>query len=133
MILEDFIVKHGEVQGESELNKVAGGKTDCVCGLVSLLALLLKILEDVVLGVLGQVAVKVTDHLDEENLVRIGTFSVKDMVFYHFNDLVAVSLKLGHDLSLVGLKGRVKLGVLRILLNGRDCFDCGALATDKVF
>ena len=130
--LKDLVVEHGEVQGESELDGVACGKIDGVGFLVGGLSLLLDILEGGILGVLSDIAIVITDHLDEESLGLIGAISIEDAVVDHVNDLLAVGLELGLDLSFVGQKGRVKLGVLGVLLDGRDCAACSALAADEV-
>ena len=94
MILEHFVVEHGEVESETKLNGVAGRKLDIVSLLISLLGLLLDILEELVLGVLGNVAVVISYHLDEESLGLLRAIGVEDAVVDHVDDLLAVSLEL---------------------------------------
>ena len=108
VILEHFVVEHGEVESETKLNGVAGRKFDCVSLLISLLGLLLDILEELVLGVLGNVAVVISYHLDEESLGLLSAFGVEDAVVDHVDDLLAVALELGLDLSLVGEESGVE-------------------------
>ena len=130
--LKDLVVEHGEVQGESELDGVACGKIDGVGFLVGGLSLLLDILEGGILGVLSDIAIVITDHLDEESLGLIGAISIEDAVVDHVNDLLAVSLELLLNVTLVGEEGSVELAVLGVLLDGRDGAASGALAADEV-
>ena len=132
VILEDLVVKDREVEGESELDWVAGGKVDAIGFLVSGFGHLLDLLELVVLGVLSDVAIVVTDHLHEESLGLIGAFGVEDAVVDHVDDLLAVILELLLDLCLVGKECGIEFRVLRVLLNGRDGAASGALAADEV-
>ena len=108
VILEHFVVEHGEVEGEAELNGVASGKLDVVSLFISLLGLHLDILEELVLGVLGNVAVVIANHLDEECLGLFRAVGVEDAVVDHVDDLLAVTLELGLDLSLVGEESSVE-------------------------
>ena len=109
MILEHFVVEHGEVESEAELNRVAGGKVDSVSLLISLLGLLLDRLKKFVLGVLSNVAVVISYHLDEECFGLLRAVGVKDAVVDHIDDLLAVTLELALDLSLVGEESCVEL------------------------
>ena len=92
VILEHFVVEHGEVESETELNRVAGGKVDSVSLLISLLGLQLDRLKKIILGVLGNVAVVISYHLDEECLGLLRAVGVKDAVVDHIDDLLAVTL-----------------------------------------
>ena len=108
MILEHFVVEHGEVESKAKLNGVAGGKFDPVSLFISLFGSLLDILEERVFGVFGNVAVVISYHLDEECLGLFGAIGVEDAVVDHVNDLLAVTLELSLDLSLVGKESRVE-------------------------
>ena len=132
VVLENLVVEDGVVEGESELDGVAGGKIDGVSLLVGLLSLLLDILELSLLGVLGDVTIVVTYHLDEEGLGLVGAFGAEHAVVDHVDDLLAVSGELGLNLALVGEKCRVEFGVLGVLLDGGDGAACGAFAADQV-
>ena len=57
-----------EVEGESELDGVAGGEGDAHGLLVEIESHLLGLVEFGTLGVLGLIAVVVSDHFDEETL-----------------------------------------------------------------
>ena len=132
VVLEHFVVEDTEVEGQAELDWVAWGKIDSVSLLVGYLGGLLDLLKLGVLGVLGNITVVVTDHLDEESLGLISAFTVEDTSVDHVDDFLAVSLELRLDSSLVFKEGAVELGVLGVLLNGRDCAASGAFAGDQV-
>ena len=68
---------------------------------ISLLGLLLDILEELVLGALGNVAVVIANHLVEECLGLIRAVGLEDEVVDHVDDPLAVTLKLFLDLYLV--------------------------------
>ena len=68
MVLHDFVVEDGEVEGESEADGVAGWELDLVGLVVVLEGVLLDALEVVTLGILSDVSVVVTNHLDKEGL-----------------------------------------------------------------
>ena len=104
VILEDLVVEDGEVEGKSELDGVAGGKIDFVSFFVSLFGLHLDILELGVLGVLGDVAVVVTDHLDEEGLGLTVTRFSQNLVVDHVNDTLAIVLEFAFDSLLISGK-----------------------------
>ena len=78
VVLEHFVVEDTEVKGQAELDWVAGGKVDGVGLFVSLLGLHLDLLELGILGVLGNITVVVTDHLDEESLGLILALGAED-------------------------------------------------------
>ena len=132
MILEHFVVEDGEVESESELDGVASGELDGVGLFVSLLGLLLNLFESLVLGVLGDVAVVVTDHLDEEGLGLVGAAGAQDLLVDHVDNLLAVSLELFFNLALVLQKRAIELRVLGVLLDGRDGAAGGSLGRDQV-
>ena len=93
---------------------------------------MLDILKKSVLGILSNVTIVVTDHLDEESLGLIRARGLEHAGIDHINNLLAVSGELGFDLALVSEKCRVELGVLRVLLDGGDGAACGAFAADQV-
>ena len=132
VILEDFVVEDREVKGETKLDGVASGKVDLIGLFVGFLGLLLDILELSLLGVLGDVAVVISDHLDEESLGFVGAGLFKDAVVDHVDDLLAVSHELGLNLALVFEEVGVELRVLGVLLDGRDGAASGSLGRDKV-
>ena len=132
VVLQHFVVKDAEVEGEAELDGVASGEIDGVGLLVSGLSLVLDILEDVILGVLSDVAVVIADHLHEEGPSLVGARTREHAVVDHVDDLLAVSLKLRLDLLLVRKQSAIKLGVFRVRLDGGDGAACSALARDEV-
>ena len=132
VILEDFVVEDREVESESELDGVACGELDGVGLFISLLGLLLNLFESGVLSVLGDVAVVVTNHLDEEGLGLIGAVAVEDAAVDHVYELLAVTHKLFLDLLLVGKKGGVELRVLGVLLDGGNSAASSSLSGDEV-
>ena len=77
VVLKHLVVEDGEVKSQTELDGVAGGQRDLVSLLVGLLSFCLNRLELVALGVFGNVAVVVTDHLDEEGSgLGVATFLI---------------------------------------------------------
>ena len=68
VVLHDLVVEDREVKGKTELDGVAGRKGDGIGFVIGLKCLVLDGLKLVFLGVLGDVAVVVTDHLHEESL-----------------------------------------------------------------
>ena len=67
MVLHDFIVEDGEVECEAKLDGVARRKRDLVSFIVGFKGFGLNLFELITLGVFSNVAVVVTDHLDEES------------------------------------------------------------------
>ena len=133
VILEDFVVEDREVKGEAELDGVASGEVDGVSLLVGLVGLVLDILKLSVLGVLSNVTVVVTDHLDEESLGLLGAVTVgENLIVDKSDDLVAVSNELGLDFGFVVKESIVELRVLGVLLDGRDGAASGTLGADEV-
>ena len=114
VVLEHLVVEDGEVKGEAELDGVASGKINAVGLLVSGLGLSFHFFEESILGVLGNVAVVVTDHLDEESLSLGLAFSAEDASVDHVDDLLAVGHELGLDSSFVLKKGSVEFRVLGV-------------------
>ena len=90
MILEHLIVEDTEVQGESQFDWVARGQIDGICLLIRGLGLLLDVLEQGFLGILGDVAVVVANHLHEEGLGFVSAFPGKDTVVDDVDDLLAI-------------------------------------------
>jgi hypothetical protein len=132
VVLHDFVVEDGKVKGETELDGVARGKGDLVSLIVGLEGVLLDFLHEGTFGVLSDVAVVVTDHLDEESLgLTVARFG-ENLFVDHVNDTLAVSSQLVLDLGLVVAKSRGILGVLGVLLNGGNSAASGSLWADEV-
>jgi len=68
VVLHNLIVENREVEGETELDGVAGWERDHVSLVVGLQSGLLDFLKLLTFSVLGYVAVVVADHLDKEGL-----------------------------------------------------------------
>ena len=132
VVLKHLVVEYGEVQGETKLDGVAGSKLNGASFFISHLSTLLDFFEHGILGVLGNVAIVITDHLDEECFGVKGALSLEDAILYHFDDLAAVSLQLGLNLRLVSQKSPVELAVLGVLLNGGDGAACGTFARNQI-
>jgi len=92
VVLHDFVMEDGEVEGQAELDGVAGGQRDLVGLIVRLERVLLNILEVIALGVLGNVAVVVADHLDEEGLGLAAGSLIQHVLLDHVDDALAVLL-----------------------------------------
>ena len=95
VVLHDFIMEDREVEGQTELDGVAGWECNNVCLVVSLERVLLYLFEEVAFGVLGDIAVVVTNHLDEEGLGLTVAALIEDFLFDHVNNALAVGGKLG--------------------------------------
>merc|ERR1711957_266507 len=132
VVLEGFVVEDGEVKGESELDGVAGRELNGVGFVVSGEGSLLDLLEVVALGVLGNVAVVIADHLDEEGLGLTTAGLGEDLGVDHVNDSLAVVLELALNSGLVGKEGIGELGVLGVLLDGGNGSASGSLGRDQV-
>ena len=104
VVLHSFVMEDGEVEGETELDGVAGREVDGVGLVVSLKSGLLDLLEVITLGVLGDVAVVVTDHLDEEGLGLTVTRFSQNLVVDHVNDTLAIVLEFAFDSLLISGK-----------------------------
>ena len=132
VILEDFVVEDREVESESELDGVAGGKIDGVGLFVGFLGLFLDFFKLFGLGVFGDVAIVIANHLHEEGLGFLSAVSIEDAVRDHVDDLLAVVLELGLNLALVGEESSIEFRVLGVLLDGRDSAASGAFARNEV-
>jgi len=84
VVLHDFVVEDGEVEGKTQLDGVARCELDAVGLIVGGERGLLDLFKLGALGILGDVAVVVTDHLDEEclgfTITRLGKHLVLDDV-----------------------------------------------------
>ena len=132
VVLHDFIVEDGEVQGEAELDGVARGEGDIVGFFVGLKSVLLNLLKKVTLRVLGDVTIVVSDHLDEEGLRFTVTLLFEHFGADHVNNLLAVTGEFGLNALFVAGKSLGVLGVLGVLLNCCNCAACSALRADQV-
>ena len=61
-------MEDGEVEGKTQFDRVAGSKRDIVCLFVRFESLLLHLCKLSILSVLCNVAIVVTNHLNEESL-----------------------------------------------------------------
>ena len=86
----------------------------------------------VTLGIFSDVAVVITDHLDEESLSFIGTLLGKNFLVNKVNDALAIIDELGLNAGLVGGESISVLGVLGVLLNGGNSAAGSALGRNKV-
>ena len=120
VVLEHFVVKDRVVESQAQLDWVAGGEVDGSSSLIELLGLVLNLLKDGILGILSNVAVIVTDHLDKEGLgirsARLG----QHLGLNHLNNASAVSSELVLNSGLVGAESSVELAVLGVLFDGTD-------------
>ena len=132
VVLHHLVVEDGEVQGQAELDWVAWWEIDGVSLLVSLESILLDLLELVALGVLGDIAVVISNHLDEEGLWLTVALLGEDVGLDHADDLLAVSGQLVLDAGLVLGEVLGELGVLGVLLNGGNGSAGSAFAGDEV-
>merc|ERR1711957_44526 len=132
VVLHGLVMEDGEVKGETELDGVARGEGDAVGLVVGGKGLLLNLLEVVTLGVLGDVTVVVSDHLDEESLGLSVAGLGEDLVVDHVDDSLAVTLELGLNAGLVSKKGISELGVLGVLLGGGNGSAGSSLGRDQV-
>ena len=81
-----------EIEGETELDGVAGREVDGVGLVVGSKGGLLHFVKVVTLGVLSDVAVVVTHHLDEEGLGLAVAGLREHLVVDHVNNFLTVSL-----------------------------------------
>jgi len=132
VVLHHLVVEDGEVQGEAELDGVAGGQGDLVGLVLGLESVLLDLLHEGALRVLGNVAVVVTDHLHEEGLGLTLAGLGEHLVVDDADDALAVGGQLVLDGALVGGKSVGVLGVLGVLLDGGDGAASSALGGDEV-
>ena len=132
VVLHDFVVEDREVESKTKLDGVASGKFYAVSFVVSAKGSLLDFLKFGILGVLRDVAVVVTNHLDEEGLGLTVAGLGEDLIVDDSDDTLAVSDKLILDAGLVGGESGVVLAVLGVLLNGSDSAASGSLGRDEV-
>ena len=132
MVLHDFVVEDREVKGKAELDWVAGGKGDLVGAVVGFEGVRFGGLEVSTLGVLGNVTIVVTDHLDKEGLWLTIAGLLEHVLVDHVDDALAIVAELLLDAGLVLGKGIGEFGVLGVLLNGGDSSAGGALGADQV-
>ena len=132
VVLHDLVVEDGEVEGKAELDGVAGGQLDLVGLVVSLQGRLLNLIEEGVTGVLSDVAVVVTDHLDEEGLGLTVAVLRENVLVDDINDVLAVMGEGLLDFELVGGECGVVLLVLGVLLDGGNGAAGGSLGGDQV-
>jgi len=105
VVLHDLVVEDGEVEGEAELDGVAGRQGDLVGCVVGLEGVRFGGFEVGTLGVLGNVTIVVADHLDEEGLGLTVAGFLEDVVGDHVDDALAVVAELLLDAGLVLGKG----------------------------
>ena len=132
MILHHFIVEHREVQGQSQLDRVAGWEGDPISFLVGLKGFTLDFLELGALGGLSNVSVIVTYHLDKEGLGFVPRRLGEDFGLDEVDDGLTVPVEALLDLLFVVCEGAAKLGVFGVLLNSRDGSPGGPLAGDQI-
>jgi len=132
VVLHNLVVEHGEVEGEAELDGVARGEGNLVGFIVGLESVLLDRLHEGALGVLGDVAVVVTDHLDEEGLGLTVAGLGEHLGVDGVDNALAVFVELALNGGLVGGESVGVLGVLGVLLNGGNSAARGSLGGDQV-
>jgi len=127
-------MEHGEVEGQSQSNWVAGVKRlrGGLGELVVLKGTVLDSVELISLSALSNVSVVITDHLVEEGLGLISAGNSHARSLHDVNNIDTLLIKLLLNLGLVGLKGIVELGVLWILLDGADGSNGGSFGSDLV-
>ena len=117
VVLHDFLMEDRKFKGKTELDGVVRGKCDLVGLVVSFEGLNLDTFELVGLSVFSDVAVVVTDHLDEEGSGLIVAFLGEDLRFNDVNDALVVTDELSLNAGLVEDESVGVLGVLGVLLN----------------
>jgi len=132
VVLHDLVVEDGEVEGEAELDGVAGWEGDLVGAVVGLEGVGFGGFEVGTLGVLGNVTIVIAYHLDEEGLGLTVAGFLEDVGLDHVNDALAVVAELLLDAGLVLGKCIGEFGVLGVLLNGGNGSAGGALGADEV-
>jgi hypothetical protein len=91
VVLHDLVVEDWEVQGKTKLDWVAWGESNLVSLVVGNESLLLNILHKSALCVLGNVAIVITDHLDEEGLGFTFAWLGNNFLLDQVNDTLAIS------------------------------------------
>jgi len=127
-VLLGLVVEDGEVEGEAELDGIAGGQGDVHGVLVGLEGSVLGGFEVSALGVLSLVTVVIANHLDEEALGLSFAGFGEDVLVDDINDTLAVLHELLLNDALVSGEGILELGVLRVLFDGLDSAAGGPLA-----
>jgi len=67
VVLHNFVVEHTEIECKAEFDGVARGQSDLVGLGVGFESVLLDLLHKGTFGILSNIAVVVSDHLDEES------------------------------------------------------------------
>ena len=134
VVVHHLVVEHREVKGQSKSDWVAGieALASSLCVVVVLEGSVLNSLELISLGVFSNVSVVVTHHLLEEGLGLISRCNSEAGILDVLHDLVALVEKLLLNLLLVLLESTAVLGILGVLLNGRDGPDGSSLGSDLV-
>jgi hypothetical protein len=133
VVLHGFVVEDREVEGKSELDRIARREVDGVGFVVSFEGRVLNFIKVITLGVLSNVTVVVSDHLDKESLgLSVAGFG-KNLILNHIDDSLAIVLELGFDAGFISEKSVGELGVFGVLLNSSDGAASSSLGTDKVF
>ena len=127
-VLLGLVVEDGEVEGEAELDGIAGGQGDVHGVLVGLEGSVLGGFEVSALGILSLVTVVIANHLDEEALGLSFAGFGEDVLVDDINDTLAVLHELLLNDALVSGEGILELGVLRVLFDGLDSAAGGPLA-----
>ena len=121
-----------EVECKTQLDRVASSQFDLVRLVVGFEGFVLHFLELGILGVLSNVAVVVTDHLDEEGAGFILAIAVHHFGLDDVDYLLAVLGELKLDTLLISGKGSLELLVLGILLNSSNRAAGRALRRDQI-
>ena len=138
-VVHDFVVEDGEVKGQSESDGVGGlevGVGNLDGGLVGLEGTVGGLLVVVTGGVLSNVSVVVTLHLEvEDGGVGVVGGAGDQSLVEDLEDVVAELVKLGLDLALVVSQKREILGSLGLLLglDGGKGSPGGSSGSDGVF
>ena len=106
VVVHHFVMEHGEVEGQSQSNWVAGVKRlrGGLGELVVLKGTVLDSVELISLSALSNVSVVITDHLVEEGLGLISASNTHARALDDVDNVDTLLIKLLLDLGLVGLK-----------------------------
>jgi len=132
VVLHHLVMEHGEVECQAEFDWVAWRQCDLVSFVISLESFLLNLLKKVSLCVFSDVAVIVTDHLDEECLGLALAGFLKNLGGDHVDDALAIGDELCLNALLVVSEGVSIFGVLRVLLNCGNCAAGSTFGADEV-
>ena len=109
VILHDFVMEDRGIEGKTEFDWVAWGKSNTVGFFVSCESLLFDFFELSSLGILSNVTVVVTNHFDKESLgFSVASFG-KDLLLNHLDNSLTVTSELVLNLLLVVSKGGAEL------------------------